>query len=123
MPGCGACSFDRALRDSRRWSIGPKRPSWAPTAGPGASGRAPAMAGFFRIPAAVALVRAYAVVVAVAAASRAPLAMLTRELEFKRRFIPEGTGGVVGGLVTIVLAVMGVGVWSLLIGDLVREVI
>jgi lipopolysaccharide exporter len=84
---------------------------------------APAVAAFFRVPEATGPIRAYALVIAVGAAARVPLAMLTRELAFGRRFIPEAVGSVAGGLVTVGAAFGGAGVWSVVIGDIVREVL
>jgi O-antigen/teichoic acid export membrane protein len=84
---------------------------------------APAVAAFFHVPEATSLLRAYALVVAVGAATRVPLAMLTRELAFGRRFVPEAVGSVAGGLVTVGAAFGGAGVWSVVIGDIVREVL
>jgi O-antigen/teichoic acid export membrane protein len=84
---------------------------------------APAVAAFFHVPEATGPIRAYALVIAVGTAVRVPLAMLTRELAFGRRFIPEAAGGVVGGLVTVGAALGGAGVWSVVVGDIVREVL
>ncbi len=84
---------------------------------------APAVAAFFRVPEATGPIRAYALVIAVGTASRVPLAMLTRELAFGRRFVPEAVGSVVGGLVTIGAVLGGRGVWSVVVGDVVREVL
>lgn len=84
---------------------------------------APAVAAFFRVPEATGPIRAYALVIAVGTAVRVPLAMLTRELAFGRRFVPEAVGSVVGGLVTIGAVLSGRGVWSVVVGDAVREVL
>jgi O-antigen/teichoic acid export membrane protein len=84
---------------------------------------APAVAAFFHVPEATGPIRAYALVIAVGTAVRVPLAMLTRELAFGRRFVPEAVGGVAGGLVTAGAALGGAGVWSVVVGDLVREVL
>jgi O-antigen/teichoic acid export membrane protein len=84
---------------------------------------ASAVAAFFHVPEATGPIRAYALVIAVGAAARVPLAMLTRELAFGRRFVPEAVGSVAGGLVTIAAALGGAGVWSVVVGDIVREVL
>lgn len=84
---------------------------------------APAVAAFFHVPEATGPIRAYAVVIAVGTAARVPLAMLTRELAFGRRFVPEAVGSVAGGLVTVAAALGGAGVWSVVVGDIVREVL
>jgi O-antigen/teichoic acid export membrane protein len=82
---------------------------------------APAVASFFHVPEASGPIRAYALIVATGASAQIPVAMLTRELQFGRRFVPEAVGSLVGGLTTIGLALGGTGVWSLVIGDAVRE--
>jgi lipopolysaccharide exporter len=84
---------------------------------------APAVAAFFRVPEATGPLRAYALVIAAGTAARVPLAMLTRELAFGRRFVPEAVGSVAGGLVTVGAALGGAGVWSVVAGDIVREVL
>lgn len=84
---------------------------------------APAVAAFFRVPEATGPIRAYALVIVVGTAVRVPLAMLTRELAFRRRFVPEAVGSVAGGLVTVGAALGGAGVWSVVVGDIVREVL
>lgn len=84
---------------------------------------APAVAAFFRVPEATGPIRAYALAIAVGTAGRVPLAMLTRELAFGRRFIPEAVGSIAGGLVTVGAAFGGAGVWSVVVGDIVREVL
>lgn len=84
---------------------------------------APAVAAFFRVPEATGPMRAYALVIAVGTAARVPLAVLTRELAFGRRFVPEAVGSVAGGLVTVGAALGGAGVWSVVVGDIVREVL
>jgi PST family polysaccharide transporter len=84
---------------------------------------APALASFFHLPEAIGPIRAYALVIAASTAGRIPLAMLTRDLAFGRRFLPEGVGSVAGGLVTVGAAFAGAGVWAVVLGDLVREVL
>jgi O-antigen/teichoic acid export membrane protein len=46
-------------------------------------------------------------------------AILERELEFRKRTIPEMAMGVSQAVVSIILAVLGCGVWSLVIGNIV----
>lgn len=84
---------------------------------------APLISDFFRAPGSVNLVRAYSLMVACNAAYTTPKAMLTRDLAFRRRFIPEALPALVGGILTIGLAFGGVGVWSIVIGDGTRAVL
>lgn len=46
-------------------------------------------------------------------------ALLQKELEFQRRFIPDLLSNIIKGVTSIVLALMGLGLWSLVIGHLV----
>ena len=84
---------------------------------------APLVAAFFHVPEAASPIRAYALVIAASTAGRIPLAALTRDLAFGKRFVPEGVGSVAGGLVTVGAALAGSGVWAVVVGDLVRELL
>jgi PST family polysaccharide transporter len=46
-------------------------------------------------------------------------ALLQKELEFRRRFLPDLIGVVIKGIVSIALALSGAGVWSLVFGTLI----
>ncbi len=84
---------------------------------------APWIAGFFRVPESVGILRVYSFIVLLTGVGRAPLDILTRELAFARRSLLETAPGILGGLVTIALALGGAGVWSLAIGDMARSVL
>lgn len=49
--------------------------------------------------------------------------LLRRELDFRRRFWPDFGGGATKGVVAIVLALVGAGVWSLIFAQLVGTVV
>jgi O-antigen/teichoic acid export membrane protein len=83
---------------------------------------APVIASFFHAPQATPIIRAYAPMVALNVIKQVPYSILTRDLAFARRFIPE-LSSIVGGLVSIGLAFSGAGIWSLVIGDGVRTVL
>lgn len=83
---------------------------------------APAVASFFHAPHATSIIRAYAPMVALNVVKQVPFSVLTRDLAFARRFIPD-LSAIVGGLVSIGLAFSGAGIWSLVIGDAVRTVL
>jgi len=91
-------------------------------AGGALAAAAPAIAHVFSAPDAAPLLRVYAVVVLLDATAGAYLGALTRELAFRKRFVPEVVPALCGSAVTVALAVAGAGVWSLVIGDLVRSV-
>jgi PST family polysaccharide transporter len=82
---------------------------------------APAIAAVFGAPEATPLLRTYAIAVLLDAVAGGYLALLTRELAFRKRFFPEVVPAVCGSLLTIGLALNGVGIWSLVIGDVVRS--
>jgi O-antigen/teichoic acid export membrane protein len=83
---------------------------------------APAIAGVFGAPDAAPLLRVYAIVVLADATAGVYLGALTRELAFRKRFVPDAVPAACGCAVTVALAVAGAGVWSLVLGDLVRGV-
>lgn len=84
---------------------------------------APAVAAFFHAPEARELLRALALVIVISGFSIVPDSRLRRELQFKRRLIPEAATAVVKGGVSIVLALAGFGVWSLVWGQLAGTVV
>lgn len=84
---------------------------------------APAVAAFFRVPEATGIIRAYGLMVPLNVVKQVPFGLLTRELAFDRRFVPETLPRIVAGGVTIGLALAGVGIWSLVIGDAVASVL
>ena len=46
-------------------------------------------------------------------------ALLQKELEFRRRFLPELLSAIVKGIFSIVLALAGYGIWSIVLGNLI----
>ncbi|MBJ7594373.1 MAG: oligosaccharide flippase family protein [Candidatus Dormibacteraeota bacterium] len=84
---------------------------------------APAIATVFSAPDALPLLRVYGIVIFVDATGSAYIGMLTRELDFRRRFFPDVLPSVCGSLLTVGLALGGVGIWSLVIGDLVTGIL
>ncbi|MBJ7608052.1 MAG: oligosaccharide flippase family protein [Candidatus Dormibacteraeota bacterium] len=82
---------------------------------------APAIAGVFGAPDATPLLRVYAVAILFDATAGAYLGMLTRELAFRKRFFPEVVPSVCASIVTVGLALGGAGIWSLVVGDVLRS--
>lgn len=74
---------------------------------------APWVATFFHDPAAADLVRALSLVVLVSGLCVVPESKIRREVDFRRRLVPETSAAVVKGGLAIVLALNGYGVWSL----------
>ena len=82
---------------------------------------APAVTGLFGAPDATPLLRVYGIAILLDATGSAYLGMLTRELDFRRRFLPDVIPSVCGSVVTVALAVGGTGIWSLVVGDVLRS--
>jgi len=83
---------------------------------------APYVASFFDTPDADTVLRYYALMLPFSAIAQVAEAELTRRLAFSRRFMAS-LPSALGGGITVVLAVQGYGLWSLVIGDAVREVL
>ncbi|WP_346343363.1 lipopolysaccharide biosynthesis protein [Rhodococcus sp. MS16] len=69
------------------------------------------------------LIRVLAIGLMISSLSAVPAARLRRELDFRSRMLPEFLGAVVKATLTIVLAVEGLGVWSLAYGQLAGTVV
>lgn len=69
------------------------------------------------------LVRALAVALVISACSVVPMARLRRDLTFEKRLLPEFAGAVAKTGVSIGLAVAGIGVWSLVYGQLCAVIV
>lgn len=74
---------------------------------------APAIATFFAQPKLIDLTRAMAVVLPLGAFGAVPDALLTMKLDFKARARAEAAASLCSGVVAVVLALRGFGVWSL----------
>lgn len=109
-----------------------RRDSWTQLAGTGLSlsmlssfvlaaltwAAAPLTADFFRDPRAGRIVQALAFSILVGGLAVVPDSRMRRSLDFRRRVLPEMSASVVKGGVAVVLALAGVGVWSLVWGQL-----
>jgi O-antigen/teichoic acid export membrane protein len=84
---------------------------------------APLVALFFRDPAVTPILRVLALTVPISAIGRVPYALLSRELDFRRKVFPELAANMVGSGASILLALAGVGVWSLIWGQLIRVIL
>ncbi len=69
------------------------------------------------------LIRVLAIALVINAFSTVPSALLRRNLDFRRRLIPEVSGAIVKTVLTIALAMSGYGVWSLVYGQLVAVLV
>lgn len=82
---------------------------------------APAVAGFFGVGAEAGLFRLAAPLLLLSAFGNIHDALLMRELDFRRRIVPELIRGVVRGAVSVALAFAGAGAGALVIGMLVGQ--
>jgi len=80
---------------------------------------APTIALFFKDPEIVSILRVLAWVFPITALGNTHDKLLQRDLAFKQRLIPEFARAFVKGILSIVLALLGLGVWSLVWGQLI----
>jgi len=84
---------------------------------------APWIADFFDEPRVTLLIRVLSVQFLLAAFELVPMDLLERELQLKKKAFAQLSGQVTGGVTTLLLALSGYGVWSLVIGTLVDGLI
>jgi len=78
---------------------------------------APAVAEFFHEPQLIPVMRVLALTMLLSSFGQVPMTLLMKELSFKRKVIPDMAAGLLGNGLSIVLAIMGYGVWSLVYGQ------
>jgi O-antigen/teichoic acid export membrane protein len=81
---------------------------------------APGIADFLHDRHATALLRGFIVVIVGSMAAGVPMALLDRELEFGRRFLPEVVPALVGAILSIALLLAGAGVTGILVGQIAQ---
>ena len=84
---------------------------------------APSIASFFHAPEVTVLIRALAVVLPIAGIGLVPSAMVMRGLKFKEKMIADLSRNLLKGLISVILALTGYGVWSLIWGQVAGETI
>ncbi len=84
---------------------------------------APAISSFYGEPVLVDVLRVQAINLPVLALCSVQLALLTRELQYKKSFFASLTGYVVNGAAGIVMALLGMGVWALVVSTLVGNAV
>jgi teichuronic acid exporter len=82
---------------------------------------APLIAAFFNEPRLTNLIRVISLIFIMNSFSLVPGQMLTRKMIFYKRSLAEFAGSIVGAISTLVFAVYGFGVWSLVFGNLLLE--
>ncbi|BBA32242.1 polysaccharide biosynthesis protein [Methylocaldum marinum] len=83
---------------------------------------APAAAIFFRVPAVETMLKVLAFTFVIDPFGSVHIALLQRDLAFRKKLVPDLGRLLVKAVVTIVLAVKGFGAWSLIIGQLASSV-
>ncbi len=78
----------------------------------------PVAAAFFEEPAVTPLLRVLSSTFLIAPFGAVHLVLLQRELDFRRKMLPDVGSALVKGIVSITLAFAGLGVWALVIGQL-----
>jgi len=84
---------------------------------------APVVAWFFKDPRVIPLLRVLSMTMLLSAFGQVPLTLLAKELDFKKRVIPVVVPSIGNGLVSIVCALSGLGVWSLVAGRIVHSLL
>lgn len=82
---------------------------------------APFVALFFRTPSVTPILRALAFVILLSALGEVQLALLAKNLAFRERLLPDLVPTMAYGIVAVTLALMGLGVWSLVIAKIVDQ--
>ena len=84
---------------------------------------APVVGTFFRNPQVPSVLRVLAVVMVINSLGQVPFVLLARELDFRRRLVPDLLPAFGYGLVAVSLALSGLGVWSLVVGRIAEAVL
>lgn len=82
---------------------------------------APFVASYFKSPGVVDLFRLLAISLPISGLRLVPDALLQRELQFRKKMIPDISRNISKGVVSMILAYLGYGPWSLVWGVLVGE--
>ncbi len=84
---------------------------------------APLAASFFDEPEVASLMRVLSVTFLIAPLGSVHLILLQKELDFRRKMLPDVGGALVKGAASVVLAISGLGVWALVLGHVAGVVV
>jgi O-antigen/teichoic acid export membrane protein len=84
---------------------------------------APYVASFYRTPELASVARALSINILISAFGQVQLSLLAKNLAFRERLLPDLVPTVAYGVIAVVLALMGLGVWSLVIARIVNSVL
>ncbi len=79
----------------------------------------PLIARFFNNDALIQVLRVLAITLVLSSISQVPLSLMARGMGFKKKVIPEMIAGFLGSVLSVVLALLGYGVWSIVYGQVV----
>jgi O-antigen/teichoic acid export membrane protein len=79
----------------------------------------PVVAQFFRSPEVTPVLRVLALTIVISSFSRVAYTLLTKELDFRKKVLPEVAGSMIGSLAALLLAWAGWRVWALVAGELI----
>ncbi|MDW8319413.1 MAG: lipopolysaccharide biosynthesis protein [Anaerolineae bacterium] len=84
---------------------------------------APLVAAFFRTPEVTSVLRVLALTIVISSLSRVPFSLLYKEMDFRKKVLPEFLASLGGNLVALGLVVAGAGVWGLVWGQVADSVL
>lgn len=84
---------------------------------------APLVAQFFHSPEAMPVLRVLALTMVINSFSRVPYTLLTKELDFRKKVLPELAASLIGNLAALLLAWVGWRVWALVAGELISALL
>ena len=87
----------------------------------GSFGIAPAVASFYRTAELTGVMRALSINILISAFGQVQLSLLAKNLAFRERLLPDLVPTVTYGVVAVLLALMGLGVWSLVIARVINS--
>ncbi len=80
---------------------------------------APAVASFFHNEAIVPILRTLSITLVISSISQVPITLMAKGMGFRNKVIPEVISGGIGSAASVVLALLGHGVWSIVYGQLI----
>ncbi len=84
---------------------------------------APTVASFYRTPELTPVMRALSINLLLSAFGQVQLSLLAKNLAFRERLLPDLVPTVAYGVIAVLLALMGLGVWSLVIAKVVNSIL
>lgn len=83
----------------------------------------PFWAHFFRSPEVTPVLRVLALTIVIGSFSRVPYTLLAKELDFRKKVLPEVVGSIIGNSTALLMALLGWRVWAIVAGELVSTML